>query len=125
MFSIIFFFVKNVNRYFFVLILLFSSFLNPVSNAQSKIYGIVKGENGKPLLNANVLLLNAKDSSLVKGSITSASGNYSFDNKHTGTYLITSTFTDYGQVFTPAFTINGNNDNIEIGNIILSQNNKN
>lgn len=38
--------------------------------AQIKIHGIITGNNGQPLQNANVLLLKAKDSSLAKEMVT-------------------------------------------------------
>ncbi len=45
-------------------------------NAQGKVSGMVVDINGQPVNNANVLLLKYKDSSLVKGSVTSKNGIY-------------------------------------------------
>ncbi len=90
--------------------------------AQSKIRGKVIDGAGNALANANVLLLNAEDSSLVKGFVTSASGSYIFDSKRTGKYLITSTYTGYTQVYTPEFIINSNGENVEVGTITLAEN---
>ncbi len=62
--------------FFIFLFLLFHVY----GEAQSKIHGTVTGDNAQPLQNANVLLLNAKDSSLVKGIITPQAGSFSFDH---------------------------------------------
>ncbi|MEO7394155.1 MAG: outer membrane beta-barrel family protein [Chitinophagaceae bacterium] len=107
------------SSYVLILILLV---LNSSALAQSKIHGIVKDGKGDLLANANVLLLNAKDSSLVKGIITTSSGNYAFDNKHTGKFLITSTYIGYAQVYTPVFTISNTNESVEISTITLAEN---
>lgn len=115
-------FAKNFNSYSFLWLIMFCCLLGESSMAQRKIRGIVTDGKGIPLANANVLLLNAKDSSLVKGLISSQSGNYAFDNEHTGKFIITSTFTGYIQVFSPVFTISNTNESVEISTIILSEN---
>ena len=115
-------FAKNFNPYSFLWLILFWCLFCESSMAQRKIQGIVTDGKGNPLANANVLLLNAKDSSLVKGLISSQSGKYAFDNEHTGKFLITSTFTGYVQVFSPVFTISNTNESVEISTIILSEN---
>ncbi|MCU7548995.1 TonB-dependent receptor family protein [Chitinophagaceae bacterium LB-8] len=86
-----------------LLLLLHLLFINGF--AQTKINGQVIDGNGLPIFNASVLLLNSKDSSLVKGFITPKNGRYSFDNIKPGVYLISSTFSGYKQVYTPHFTI--------------------
>jgi len=73
------------------------------AHAQSKIHGLVVDVNGKPVPQANVLLLHAKDSSLVKGMVTTTTGFWSFNNTPAGTYIITSTFIGFKKVYTPLF----------------------
>ncbi|MDQ3845405.1 MAG: TonB-dependent receptor, partial [Bacteroidota bacterium] len=87
---------------------------------QSKVRGLVVDINGQPLMNANVLLLRSKDSSLVKGSITAKGGNYSFESIKPGNYLIASTFVGLRQVYTPAFQI-GANENLGMADIQLAE----
>ncbi|MBD0374142.1 MAG: outer membrane beta-barrel protein [Flavisolibacter sp.] len=87
---------------------------------QSKVRGLVVDINGQPLMNANVLLLRSKDSSLVKGSITAKGGNYSFESIKPGNYLIASTFVGLRQVYTPAFQI-GANENLGMADIQLTE----
>ncbi len=121
-FSKIFVFEKKHSRHSLPAIIFLLCMGSTHVIAQSKIRGEVIDAKGNALADANVLLLNAKDSSLVKGFITPASGTYFFDTKRPGKYLITSTYTGYSQVYTPDFTISDNNENIKIGPITLAEN---
>lgn len=82
--------------------------------SQSKINGSVIDALGKPVTNANVLLLKSSDSSLVKGIITSSEGTYTFQNIANGRYFITATFTGFDQASSSAFDITDNNKFIEL-----------
>jgi hypothetical protein len=75
--------------------------------AQSKIYGIVKDSLDKNIAGVNVLLLNASDSGLVKGTLTDAQGNFLFRDIHEGNYFIRSTYTGYNVHNTKSFSIAG------------------
>jgi len=48
--------------------------------SQSRVYGKIVDTTGKPISNANVLLVNSKDSVLVRGMLTNEGGTYSFEN---------------------------------------------
>ena len=114
---------KSCNAFsslFLTLIILLISTVNILG--QSSIHGSVLDENGKAMANANVLLLNAKDSVLIKGMITSDKGIYSFINNAKGNFIVTSTFTGYKQVYTLPFT-NDNNDT-DLKTISLTQTDK-
>ena len=77
------------------------------ATAQNKVHGQVVDLNGQPLLNASVLLLNANDSSLVKGYITEKDGRYLFENLEPGKYLVASSFSGLKQTYTAPFQIAG------------------
>lgn len=85
------------------------SFLHTELIAQTKVHGSVVDFNGTPLVNANVLLLTAKDSSLVKGVMTSADGNFIIEKLAAGNYIVATTFIGYKQVYTSPFQIEGKN----------------
>ena len=51
------------------------------------------------MTNANILLLHAKDSSLVKGFVTSKEGQFSFEKIPAGDYLIACSFTGFKQIY--------------------------
>lgn len=89
--------------------------------AQSKIHGTIVDAQNRGIPNVNVLLLKLKDSSLVKGMVTMPSGMYLFEHVATGNYLITATYTGFKQVFTPVIAVTGDQDEIAVGNLNLSE----
>jgi hypothetical protein len=97
----------------------FFLFINLHLSAQSEIHGIIKDAIEKPIQFANVLLLKSKDSSLVKGMISDATGKYSFENIRNGKYLISATYTGMSQVFSQLFEITPDKKEISIGIIYL------
>lgn len=89
----------------FAVLMLFSFALSHTIYAQGSISGVLLQKDDKPLVQANVLLLSARDSSLVKGAVTSAGGHYRFTDIKPGHYLITATFTGLKPSFTPSFEL--------------------
>jgi iron complex outermembrane receptor protein len=67
---------------FLFIIVSFSSF------AQSHIKGTVKDSTGAALPFITVGLMNAKDSSLVKGNVSDDKGNYEFEGVSKGNYIL-------------------------------------
>ena len=57
------------------------------------------------MANANVLLLHAKDSSLVKGLVSSKEGLFSFEKILAGNYLIACSFTGFKQIYSPIISV--------------------
>ncbi|OQP61953.1 hypothetical protein A3860_30135 [Niastella vici] len=102
-----------------VAITLFYCLFSYVVAAQSKVQGRVLNNNGEPLANASVLLLRSKDSSLIKGMMTVQEGRFRFDKVASGSYLVTSTFIGYKQVYSNVFV--ANNEHIELPPLRLSQ----
>jgi hypothetical protein len=86
---------------------------------QSTIHGTIKDEKGYPVDNANVLLLNAADSSLIKGIVSSNKGGFSFANNSPSKLIVTITYTGYNQVYTSAFNT-GPSGNADLGIITLT-----
>ena len=96
-------------------------FINIIAKAQTSIRGKVHSSNGKPIAGATVLLLNAGDSVLIKGIISTEEGNYSFTNIIPGSYIIGSSYTGFRQAYTPVFSIKTAEDNINLDNIELQK----
>lgn len=82
--------------YFFISITFFLSFQ---VFGQSQVSGLLLESGSKPLPFANVLLLQAKDSSLVKGAVTNERGRYSFENMSNDSYLIKAFMIGYKPAF--------------------------
>ena len=86
--------------------------------AQSAIHGLVINANCKPLQSVNVLVLNNKDSALVKGTISDGKGAYAFNNLTVGNYLLCFSFIGFKQVFRAA-VVTGKQDDIIFDTIEL------
>ncbi len=91
--------------------------------AQSTIHGWVLDGSGHPVSDANVVLLIAKDSSLVKGTITNWVGEYSIAGIPAGRYLILISFTGYTRTCVPAFLLmDRENKSLDSTRLFLSAN---
>jgi hypothetical protein len=66
---------------------------------QQTISGTVQEADTRPLAFANVLLLNSRDSSLVKGAASDEKGHYTLENIRPGHYLLAATMVGYGRVY--------------------------
>jgi len=91
------------------------------SRSQVRVYGRIVDTTNKPVASANVLLLNAQDSVLVRGMLTNEGGGYNFENINAGKYLITATRTGNKPAYSHSFEINDKAGNINMGAIQLEQ----
>ncbi len=73
------------------------------SLAQSQIRGSVQDEQQAPLPFANVLLLSATDSVLVKGTVADTTGAYVLESVADGTYLLSVQMVGYRSYFSEPF----------------------
>jgi hypothetical protein len=83
------------------------------------ITGKVADEAGKFLPNASVLLLSTKDSSLVKGALTDAGGNFDFNNIKSGRYLVAASGAGYGKTYSAIVTVGINEGIVEVPKLTL------
>ena len=91
-----------------------SSFLTPLS-AQTKITGIVLDEQEEALSYAGIMLLNASDSLLVKGDVSTDDGSFTFKAIPPGNYLIGISLVGYNDFFSPAFEIAATEKELSLG----------
>lgn len=73
------------------------------------INGLVKGSAGEKMASITVLLLNANDSSLVKGAVTNNNGQYEFLKIVQGNYFISASATGFVSTNSPIFNFKGDN----------------
>ncbi|MDB4999017.1 MAG: hypothetical protein JWR76_94, partial [Mucilaginibacter sp.] len=71
------------------------------------ITGTLQNEHGKPMDYATVTLLRAKDSSVVKGTLSNDAGKYTLDHIPAGSYIIAATNMGYQKSYSPAFEVTG------------------
>ncbi|WP_319500364.1 outer membrane beta-barrel family protein [uncultured Draconibacterium sp.] len=85
----------------------------------SQIQGSVKDALNQPIPFANVLLMNANDSSVVSGVMASEEGTYSITEFKPGTYLIGVSLIGYKPAWSSLFEIKSTNDHIHEQAIIV------
>ncbi len=96
--------MKNVANCF-IGTLLFLIGLFPNIQAQNQLQGSINTPDGAPLSFANVLLLQAADSTLIKGQVTEANGSYRLDNLVPGNYVVAFNMLGYETVHTQIFAL--------------------
>ena len=89
------------------------------THAQSKIIGKIISSEGTAMEFVNVLLMNASDSSLVKGTITDSIGHYEFEDVTNGSYFVKGSMVGFGNGVSENFTFD-NTSNVDIPGIMLT-----
>lgn len=85
---------------------------------------IVDKASHQPIEFVTVLLLNKKDSSVVKGTITDKKGKFIIEEIETGNYLIRYSYIGYNDVTAQDLKINGEQKNANLGIIELDHHTK-
>ncbi len=76
-----------------------------------QISGKIYDENNQPLPYANVLLLAAADSTLIKGTATDTTGAYVIEQIKAGDYLLSAQMVGYKNYYSEAFALNNTPQN--------------
>lgn len=100
------------------------SLLNFEIKAQGKISGQIIDDKNKIVEFASVTLLKAKDSTLVKGALSDQNGSFEFEKIPSGDYLVNISQMGYKKFYTPKFSVDSENPNVKIQNLILSEDSK-
>jgi iron complex outermembrane recepter protein len=94
------------------------------TNAQGKISGQITDDKTKIVEFANVILLKAKDSTLVKGVLSDANGLFEFEKIPSGEYLVNISQLGYKKFYTPKFSLDADNPSVKLSNLVLSEDSK-
>jgi len=78
------------------------------SGSSANVSGSLLDEQGKPMMYATASLLNAQDSTIVKGAISNEQGVYSFDHIKQGRYVIKATNVGYQKAVSQPVTVASN-----------------
>ncbi len=89
-------------------------------SGQTLVHGQVQETMGNPFPFANVLLLSAQDSVLVKGMLSGETGSYRFENVKPGSYLVATSAVGYQQTYSKSFTINSQPGTLQINTLVLA-----
>jgi iron complex outermembrane receptor protein len=88
-------------------------------NMPGNVTGSVNEESQKPIESATVSLLAAKDSSVIKSSVSDKSGKFELNNISEGRFLVSVSYIGHKKFFSRKFEISASNKSIALGNIIL------
>ena len=87
---------------FFIII----SFEGNAQEKKAKVTGVIKDGGQKAIESASIMLLNAKDSAVVKITLAAKDGKYQFESIGEGKYLVSVSTVGHVKEYTEAFTIN-------------------
>ncbi|MET1053951.1 MAG: TonB-dependent receptor [Pedobacter sp.] len=110
-----------------ILIFVIFLFMLPAAHAQpgtGKLSGKVLDEKHASLSYASVSLLKAKDSTLIKGSITEENGTYAFSNLADGQYIIAINMVGYAKVLKGPYLINDTHKTYTVDQVELAPTSK-
>ena len=94
--------------------------LSPVfSSAQSLIKGALVDENNEPLPYAGAMLLQAADSSLVKGEVSDDAGVFRFQDVIAGQYYVAISMVGYEDHYSELLDISSSTGNLDLGLIAM------
>jgi iron complex outermembrane recepter protein len=116
--------MKKLPNLFIIMLLTVSLLSRAQNHTAVKLTGKVSATNQSALSAATITLLKAKDSSVVKMSVTDSTGRYSFDNPPQGKYLVAVSAVGYDKQYSAPFTISIDNPITELMPIVLNQRSK-
>ncbi len=101
-----------------------SAALNSFAQNPRKIKGLVLDEKSNSIPFANVLLLKAKDSTLVKAATTDLEGNFIMEDFKDNHYLLKISMVGFKEFYSPKFIINAEKQGLDLGkvNMLPSEN---
>ncbi len=78
------------------------------ASGPTKVSGSLLDENAKPIAFSTVSLLKAGDSTIVMGTLSNETGQFTFDRISSGSYVVKATVVGYKTATTTVFTITAN-----------------
>jgi outer membrane receptor protein involved in Fe transport len=90
--------------------------------AQNNVAGTVKDAAGKPMEFVTVMLLNAADSSLVRGAFSDVQGHYTFENIPAGAFLAAFDFLGYARAYSESVVLDEKNSPVTLAPVVLLEN---
>lgn len=98
----------HITKILSIILLLISGYTAKAQSTKTAtVSGLLQNEQAKPMDYATVTLLRAKDSSIVKGTLTNDAGKFLFDRIAEGKYIVKATNVGYKPAFSAAFDVAG------------------
>ena len=84
---------------------LISNTLSVLAQSDGKVTGTIGDAKGQPIEAATITLLQAKDSSRLKTTVTDKSGHFTFDHVAAGKYLVSASSVGFSSTYSPLFDL--------------------
>ncbi len=114
--------MKPIIRKIYILLLILTSagaaFAQPSIEA-GHISGTLLDDQGKPMMFASATLLNAKDSTVVQGSVSNENGVYTFEHIKEGNYIVKASNVGYQNALSQPFAINQSAEDVDLPKITM------
>lgn len=95
--------------------------LTSFAQNKGKVSGSLFDEKRQSMPFANVLLLKAKDSTLAKGAVADAGGQFAFEQVAENQYIVSISMVGYKKYYSPKITISAENLDVKLPDIQLAQ----
>jgi len=111
-----------MRNFLFTLLVLLSAFQSFSFAKMPAIKGSIKNVQQAPVEFANVVLLAASDSSIVKAGLTETDGTYTFEDIPKGQYKLMVVQLGYNKFYSETFEVNEGQQPIVLAEVILEEN---
>ncbi|SFD65470.1 TonB dependent receptor [Spirosoma endophyticum] len=122
---------KPLTHHILLLVAFYGLLLLSLTNSFGQVLtrGTVNGKvatvAGKSLEFSTLMLLKAKDSTLVKGAISDVDGKYAFDNVGAGQYVVAAQQIGYHKTYSAPFAIDESHPALELPTLAMTDETKN
>lgn len=101
--------MKTLKLIFYSLIICYLTASHALAQSKGSVRGKLSDKGGKAVEFANIALMKAQDSTLVKGSLSDVEGNYEIENVNFGSYYLVVSHVDFQKTKSVVFTIDAKN----------------
>jgi iron complex outermembrane receptor protein len=115
----------TITKIYYTLLLSLIGLSATFAQSATKVSGKLVNDQGDIVDYATVSLLKAKDSTVVKGTLTNDAGVYTFDNIKPGDYIVKATNVGYTKAASAVINLTAGNGGISIPALIMHTNIKN
>ena len=112
--------MKKMTTYLTALFLTIASLRGLAQTPAGTISGGVGDEGRKPIEAATISLLNSKDSSRIRSTVTDKAGHFTFDKVREGKYLVSASTVGHATAYSSAFELSPASPTVTVTPLVLS-----
>lgn len=103
------------------LALLLTNAIVAQDSIKGNISGVTKDSQGTAMEFVTLMLLSAQDSSLVKGMISDAKGNFKFENINAGSYIVNANSVGFVQTYSSIISISADQLEVKLADLVMEE----